>query len=155
MPEKPILTTTLKVKGPVFDTPTQISHGFTEAINRGLLDLVIIEGSNRVKEDLWGPTSAAAYKKSTPGQRHGAKTRTLRRAIGGSVPRDGIGQIDAGAEQYGANLIYSNWVEGISSRNATSVFKGYGMFQKAYDHINNNPKLYEKYIGDALIEAFA
>jgi hypothetical protein len=28
------------------------------------------------------------------------------------------------------------------------------MFQNAYDHINNNPKLYEQYIGDALIEAF-
>jgi len=148
-------TTTFKVKGPMFETPTQISRGFTEAVNRGLLDLVIIEGSNRVKEDLWGPTSAEAYKQSTPGQRHGAKTRTLRRAIGGSVPRDGIGQIDAGENQYGSNLIYSSWVEGISSRNKRSTFKGYGMFQKAYDHINNNPKLYEEYIGDALVEAFA
>jgi len=148
------ITTTFKVKGPVFEKPAQISLGFTEAVNRGLLDLVIIEGSNRVKEDLWGPTSAEAYKKSTPGQRHGAKTRTLRRAIGGSVPRDGIGQIDAGENQYGSNLTYSSWVEGISSRNKRSTFKGYGMFQKAYDHINNNPKLYEDYIGAALIEAF-
>jgi hypothetical protein len=147
-------TTTLKVKGPIFGTPTQVGLGFTEAVNQGLLDLVIIEGSNKVKEQLWGPTSDAAYKKSTPSQRHGAKTRTLKRAIGGSVPRDGIGQIDAGENQYGSNLIYSSWVEGISSRNQTSVFKGYGMFQNAYDHINNNPKLYEEYIGDALIEAF-
>jgi hypothetical protein len=147
-------TTTFKVKGPIFEKPTQVSLGFTEAVNRGLLDLVIIEGSNKVKEDLWGPTSDAAYKKSTPSQRHGAKTRTLKRAIGGSVPRDGIGQIDAGENQYGSNLIYSSWVEGISSRNKRSTFKGYGMFQNAYDHINNNPKLYEQYIGDALIEAF-
>ena len=152
MPPPP--TTTFKVKGPIFDKPTQISLGFTEAVNRGLLDLVIIEGSNRVKKELWGPTSAEAYKKSTPGQRHGAKTRTLRRAIGGSVPRDYIGQIDAGENQYGANLIYSSWVEGIGSRNKTSVFKGYGMFQNVYDHIDNNPKLYEEYIGDALVEAF-
>jgi hypothetical protein len=148
----PILTTTLKVKGPIFATTA--SANLVKAVNRGLLDLVIIEGSNRVKEDLWGPTSDSAYKKSTPGQRHGAKTRTLRRAIGGSVPRDGIGQIDAGENQYGSNLIYSSWVEGISSRNKRSTFKGYGMFQKAYDHINNNPKLYEEYIGDALVEAF-
>jgi len=147
-------TTTFKLKGPMFEKPTQISLGFTQAVNRGLLDLVIIEGSNRVKEALWGPTSDSAYKTSTPSQRHGAKTRTLKRAIGGSVPRDGIGQIDAGENQYGANLIYSNWVEGISSRNKRSTFKGYQMFQNAYDHINNNPKLYEKYIGDALIEAF-
>ena len=87
----PPITTTFKVKGPMFEKPTQISLGFAEAVNRGLLDLVIIEGSNRVKEELWGPTSAEAYKQSTPGQRHGAKTRTLRRAIGGSVPRDYIG----------------------------------------------------------------
>ena len=152
MPPTP--TTTFKLKGPMFEKPTQISLGFTEAVNRGLLDLVIIEGSNRVKEELWGPTSAEAYKKSTPGQRHGAKTRTLRRAIGGSVPRDGIGQIDAGENQYGSNLIYSSWVEGISSRNQTTSFKGYQMFENAYDHINNNPKLYEDYIASAIVEAF-
>ena len=147
-------TTTFKVAGPMFETGSQISLGFTEAVNRGLLDLVIIEGSNRVKEELWGPTSDSAYKKSTPSQRHGAKTRTLRRAISGSVPRDGIGQIDAGENQYRSNLIYSSWVEGISSRNAASSFKGYGMFRNAYDHLNDNPKLYEDYIGDALVEAF-
>jgi len=137
-------TTTFKVKGPVFEKPTQISLGFTEAVNRGLLDLVIIEGSNRVKEDLWGPTSAEAYKKSTPSQRHGAKTRTLKRAVLGSVPEDGIGQIDAGEHQYRENLNYAIKVERL-----------YGMFQKVYDRINNNPKMYEDYIGDALIEAFA
>jgi hypothetical protein len=146
-------TTTFKVKGPIFDAAA--SSNMIKAVNRGLLDLVIIEGSNRVKEELWGPTSASAYKKSTPGQRHGAKTRTLKRAVLGSVPKDGIGQIDAGEHQYGENLIYSNWVEGISGRNKTSAFKGYGMFQNAYDHIQNNPKLYEKYIGDAIAEAFA
>jgi hypothetical protein len=135
-------TTTFKVKGPIFSTTA--SDNMVKAVNRGLLDLVIIEGSNRVKEDLWGPTSAEAYKKSTPSQRHGAKTRTLKRAVLGSVPEDGIGQIDAGENQYGANLNYAIKVERL-----------YGMFQKAYDHINNNPKLYEKYIGDALIEAFA
>ena len=149
-----VKTTTFKVKGPMFESGTQISLGFAEAVNRGLLDLAQFEGANKVKEQLWGPTSNEAYKKSTPSQRHGAKTRTLKRAIGGSVPRDGIGQIDAGENQYGSNLIYSSWVEGISSRNQRSTFKGYGMFKDAYDHINNNPALYDKYIGDAIIEAF-
>jgi hypothetical protein len=113
-----------------------------KAVNRGLLDLVIIEGSNRVKEELWGPP-ASGYNKAPRSAKHGARTRTLRRAIGGSVPKDGIGQIDAGENQYGANLNYSIKVE-----------KLYGMFQNAYDHINNNPKLYEDYIGDAIVEAF-
>ena len=78
----------------------------------------------------------------------------MRNHIGASIVRDYVSQVDAGEARYGANLIYSSWVEGISKRNKTSVFKGYGMFQNAYDHINNNPKLYEDYIGDALIEAF-
>ena len=134
------ITTTFKLKGPMFDKPTQISLGFAEAVNRGLLDLATIEGSNRVKEEL------------KPG--HGRVTGNLRNHIGASIVRDYVAQIDAGEARYGANLIYSNWVEGISSRNKRSTFKGYGMFQKAYDHINNNPELYEKYIGDALIEAF-
>jgi len=133
-------TTTFKVKGPMFETPQQISLGFTEAVNRGLFDLATIEGSNRVKEELY------------PG--HGRITANLRNHIGASIVRDYVSQVDAGEARYGANLIYSSWVEGISSRNQRSTFKGYGMFQNAYDHINNNPKLYEDYIGDALVEAF-
>ena len=78
----------------------------------------------------------------------------LRSHVSASKVRDYLVQVDAGEARYGANLIYSNWVEGIGSRNKTSVFKGYHMFQNAYDHIQNNPKLYEDYIGDALIEAF-
>jgi len=136
----PTPTTTFKMKGPVFEKPTQISLGFAEAVNRGLLDLATIEGANKVKEQLY------------PG--HGRITANLRSHIGASIVRDYISQVDAGEARYGANLIYSNWVEGISSRNKTSVFKGYGMFAEAYDHINNNPKLYDEYIGDALIEAF-
>ena len=134
------ITTTFKLKGPMFDKPTQISLGFAEAVNRGLLDLATIEGSNRVKEELY------------PG--HGRITANLRNHIGASIVRDYVAQIDAGEAQYGANLIYSNWVEGIGTRNKTSVFKGYGMFANAHAHIDNNPKLYEEYIGDALIEAF-
>jgi len=133
-------TTTFKMNGPMFETPTQVGLGFAEAVNRGLLDLATIEGANKVKEQLY------------PG--HGRITANLRNHIGASIVRDYVSQVDAGEARYGANLIYSSWVEGISKRNKTSVFKGYGMFQNAYDHINNNPKLYEEYIGDALIEAF-
>ena len=120
-------TTTFKMKGPMFEKPTQVSLGFAEAVNRGLLDLATIEGANKVKEQLY------------PG--HGRITANLRNHIGASIVRDYVSQVDAGEARYGANLIYSGWVEGISSRNKTSVFKGYGMFQNAYDHINNNPKL--------------
>ena len=131
--------TTFKVKGPMFDAPSQVSLGLTEAVNHGLFDLATIEGSNRIKQDLY------------PG--HGRITGNLRNHIGASVPRATVAQIDAGEVRYGSNLIYSSWVEGISERNRKSVFKGYGMFADAYIHINNNPKLYEEYIGDAIVEA--
>ena len=135
-----VKTTTFKIKGPMFESGTQITQGFAEAVNRGLLDMAQIEGANRVKEQL------------TPG--HGRVTGNLRTHIGASVTNDYEAQVDAGAHLLGANIIYSSWVEGISSRNKKSTFKGYGMFKNAYDHINNNPKLYDKYIGDAIIEAF-
>ena len=133
-------TTSFKLKGPMFDAPAQVSLGFAEAVNRGLLDLATFEGANRVKEELY------------PG--HGRVIGKLRSQVMASKVQDYLVQVDAGESVYGENLIYSNWVEGISSRNKTSTFKGYGMFADAYDHINNNPNLYEEYIGDALIEAF-
>ena len=139
MTEPVVMTTTFKINGPMFDDETQISLGFAEAVNRGLLDLAQFEGANKIKEDLY------------PG--HGRITGNLRSHIGASV-KDGVAQIDAGAALYGENLIYSSWVEGISTRNQRSTFKGYGMFKKVYEDINNNPELYDKYIGDAIIEAF-
>ena len=135
-----VKTTTFKIKGPMFESGTQISLGFAEAVNRGLLDMAQFEGANRVKDQLY------------PG--HGRVTGNLRTHIGASVTKDYVAQVDAGAHLLGANIIYSSWVEGISSRNKKSTFKGYGMFKNAYDHINNNPELYDKYIGDASIEAF-
>ena len=133
-------TTTFKLKGPIFKGPTQVAMGFQEAVNRRLLDLATIEGSNKVKEQLY--------------PKHGRITGNLRSHIGASVPRDNVAQIDAGQHKYGANLIYSAWVEGISSRNrARPGFPGYQMFENTYNEINNNPKLYEDYIGEAIVEA--
>ena len=69
--------------------------------------------------------------------------------------QDGVAVVAAGAQQGRRNLIYSNWVEGISTRNrARPGFPGYQMFANTHAEINNNPKLYEEYIGDALVEAF-
>jgi len=135
-----IPTTSVKLNGPLFDAPRQLSMGIQEAVDRGLLDLAQFEGANRVKEQLY------------PG--HGRVTGNLRNHIGAKMTNH-VAQFDAGETLAadGRNLVYASWVEGISARNQSSSFKGYGMFKKAYDHIDNNPKLYEKYIGDAIIEA--
>ena len=132
-------STTFKGEGPLFEPPAQVSLGFQEAINRGLLDLATLEGSNKVKEQL------------TPG--HGRLTGNLRNHIAANVTEDNVVQIDAGEHRYGANLIYSAWVEGISTKNETSNFDGYQMFENAHAHIDNNPQLYEEYIADAIVEA--
>ena len=57
---------------------------------------------------------------------------------------DHIAQFDAGETlaKDGRNIHYAMKIE-----------KLYHMFENAYDHISNNPKLYDKYIGDAIIEA--
>ena len=132
--------TTFKFKGPMFQTGSQVSMGFQEAVNRGLLDLATIEGSNKVKEQLYPD--------------HGRITGNLRNHIGANIIKDNVAQIDAGEFRYGANLIYSAWVEGISAKNKTSSFKGYQMFENVHKDINNNPKLYEDYIGASIVEAF-
>ena len=136
MADKPLLSTRFKLKGPVFSG--EVSDNMQKAVNTGLLDLATLEGSNKVKEQLY------------PG--HGRVTGNLRNHIGANLIKDNVAQIDAGEFRYGANIIYSAWVEGISTKNETSSFKGYQMFENAYEGINNNPKLYEDYIGNALME---
>ena len=111
-----------------------------EATNRGLLDLATIEGANKVLSELY------------PG--HGKVIGELRRHVGAATIRDSVAIIAAGEQQEGRqNLIYANWVEGISPRNASSSFKGYGMFKNTREHMDN-PKLHEEYIGAAIAEAF-
>jgi len=133
-------TTSFKLHGPMFKKPAQISMGFQAAVNRGLLDLAQFEGANRVKQQL------------EPG--HGRITGNLRNHISASLVRDNLAQFDAGETRYGTNLVYSNWVEGIDKRNrARPGFPGWHMFQKAHDRLDNNPALYNQYIGDAIIEA--
>jgi hypothetical protein len=100
-----------------------------EIVNRGLLDLVTIEGSNYVKDQLY------------PG--HGRITGNLRNHVGANLIQDNLAVIDAGETRYGADIQYAEKVE-----------KRYGMFAKARERIRSTPGLYQQYIGDALVEAF-
>ena len=130
-------TTSFKLNGPIFDRDVP---GLQAAVNRGLTDLAQFEGANKVMEQL------------EPG--HGRVIGNLRSHVSASFVRDNVAQVDAGEERYGFNLVYANWVEGIDDRNrARPGFPGWHMFKKAHAHIDNNPKLYEQYIGDAIVEA--
>ena len=153
-------TVSFEVHGPLLDKNAATT--LIEATNRGLLDLVTIEGAARILGNerkpyqLWGPP-VSQYRKSKPSDRHGRKTGELRRHVGAAVVRDGIALIAAGEQQPGRqNLRYANWVEGIDDRNRPRPgFPGYFMFKDAEDHISNNPKMYEEYIGAAVAEAFS
>jgi hypothetical protein len=116
-----------EVDGPAFSgTIPKVMQGI---INRGLLDLATIEGSNRVKDQLY------------PG--HGRITGNLRNHVGANLISDNKAVVDAGEARYGEDIEYAEKVE-----------RRYGMFRNAYNRINNNPRMYQEYIGDALIEAF-
>ena len=124
-----------EVTGPVFDgSGLRVMQGI---INRGLFDIAVLEGANKVKDQLYGPP-ASQYWKADPKTRHGAKSRDLKRRVAASQPSDNLAIFDAGG------IHYAPKIEGL-----------YGMFAKATAAINRDKAaLYHKYIGGALIEAF-
>ena len=124
-----------EVTGPVFDgSGLKVMQGI---INRGLFDIAVLEGANKVKDQLYGP-SASQYWKADPKTRHGAKSRDLKRRVAASQPSDNLAVFNAGG------INYAPKIEGL-----------YHMFENATKEIERNKgALLDKYIGDALVEAF-
>jgi len=130
-----------EITGPVFDgRGLRVMQGI---INRGLTDIALLEGANKVKDQLYGP-AASQYWKADPSQRHGAKSRDLKRRVGIKLIADNKAVFDAGKYSHGTSIHYAEKIEGL-----------YHMFENASNAINRNKaELYHKYIGGALIEAF-
>ena len=133
--------TKIEVTGPVFDgSGLRVMQGI---VNRGLLDLATIEGANKVSDQLWGPP-AHLYWQSQPADRHGAHTRVLKRAIFAHLISDNVAEVNAKGPRNNVDLVY-----------AGSVEARYHMFEKVTNAINRNKAaLQDKYIGDAVVEAF-
>ena len=109
-----------KYAGPLFKDPQgALSRGW----ERGLNDIAVM-GANEVKKQLY------------PG--HGRLTANLRNHVGGGYVKNLHAQIDAGELRYGRNLVYAGWVEGISSLNQRSIFKGYGMFKNVKEWLQKS-----------------
>ena len=126
--------------GPLFDQATIAK--FQPIINRGLLDIALLEGSNNVKEQLWGPRTKPEYLASTPAQRHGAYTRNLRNHIWGRLTGNSKAQVDAKGVTGGETIEYAPKIEEM-----------YGMFENTKKDLNRNAtRLGDKYIGDPIIE---
>ena len=130
----------IKATGPMFDDATIAK--FQPIINRGLLDIALLEGSNNVKEQLWGPRTKEAYLASTPSQRHGAYTRNLRNHIWGRLTGNSKARVDAKGVTGGETIVYADKIEEM-----------YGMFENTTKHLSQNAtKFGDKYIGDPIIE---
>ena len=129
---------TFKQTGPLFDK--DMPKNLVEAVNSGVLEMALIEGSNYVKDQLY--------------KDHGFITGELKRHIGADLVDDLVAQVDAGKNRYGANLVYAAWIEGIGKRNPRSRFKGYSMFENARKRIEGNQSMFDKYVGRAIERAF-
>ena len=130
------MTVTIRSKGPLFDGGAE---RLAEAVNRGLLDIAVA-GGVKVQEQLYSG--------------HGKVTGFLRGRVSGNTIGNLNVQIDAGENRFGANVIYANWVEGITQRNQTSRFKGYFMFKNVYDWLVRQPKEVDEMLRNAIKEAF-
>ena len=128
----------IRQTGPLFDK--DMPENLVKAVNGGLLELALMEGSNYVKDQLY--------------EGHGFVTGNLKNHIGADLVDDLVAQVDAGRNRYGANLVYAAWVEGIDKRNQRSRFKGYHMFENARKRIDGNQAMQDKYIGQAIERAF-
>jgi hypothetical protein len=119
--------------GPLFE-PGLVQE-VQEVINTGLMELAIIEGANKVRDQLWGPPRHK-YNQSTASQRHGKMDGTLKRSVGATDIKDNVVRVDAGETLLGKDLVYASRIE-----------KQYKMFEKAARHMRDTPGLWDKYIG--------
>tara|TARA_R100000808_G_C2107593_1_gene122697 strand:- start:521 stop:916 length:396 start_codon:yes stop_codon:yes gene_type:complete len=123
----------LETNGKIFKNPRLL-----DAINKGIQNMALVT-EERVKKQLY--------------KGHGVLTGHLRRSISGMRTGDLRAQVDSGKILQGANVVYTDWVEGISSRNAISSFKGYKMFENAKKELEkeNKDKYFKQAIEDTLV----
>ena len=132
----------IKFSGPMFINAPQ--H-FKNAANSALSD-VAIRASVLVKAQLWGNGKTV---------KHGRRTGDLRASILGELTQDFTAQVLPTRAKGGNPLVYANWVEGISTRNRTSRFKGYGMFKQTAEHMRKKPKWMMDIFKEALSKEFS
>lgn len=109
---------TIKATGPLFGN--NVNKIIDNQGNRAVFQLVQM-GEQRLDQML-RPRPAGVYLSVQQAQRGQASTGHYRRNLHGTV--DGLnGRIDDG------NVIYGPWLEGVSSRNKTTRFKGYHSFR--------------------------
>jgi len=124
----------VELKGKLFDISAD--KRLLDAMNQGITRMALVT-EQRVKQPMV--------------KGRGVVTGHLRRSVSGELVGDLKAQIDAGSARQGANVVYASWVEGVSSRNASSTFKGYRMFQNAFKRLEAEDK--DKYFAAPINKA--
>lgn len=120
-----MFTTTSSVSGPLFDG--RLSHEVHVAIDMAVSE-VADEGVNMLR------ASSVVFRNPTGNWAANVETN---RAIDGHVIED--------------NVVYNAWLEGVSSRNLTSRFKGYRIWRLTAQGLQRKaPRIAERVIGRAV-----
>ena len=123
----PVGSVQVRLIGPILNG--QAPPIINDALQNAIGDLVA-EGESKVKIQLY------------PG--HGLVTGHYRRSIHGETTSRG-GRI------HDSDVIYGPWLEGVSSRNQTTRFKGYAMWRKTTQKLQGMARtILLKYINKAL-----
>lgn len=118
------LAVTITQSGPFF---TKRARPLRIALGRAVQDLVEM-GEQRLDQVL-RPSPAGVYLSISQARRGQASTGHYRRSIHGEAK--GLkGRIDD------SKVVYGPWLEGISSRNKTTRFRGYASFRKTKDMLD-------------------
>ncbi len=76
---------------------------------------------------------------------HGLITGNYRRNINGEILANGNGLV------HDNNVVYGPWLEGVSSRNASTRFKGYHMFRNAQQKVDRRKgRILKKRVGQGV-----
>lgn len=115
---------TVELRGPFFKKSLP---GEVDKMMRGAIAEIVNEGERDVAKQLY------------PG--HGLITGHYRRSIHGDVLSSRNGVI------HDSKVIYGPWLEGVSSRNRSTRFKGYSMFRNAFQRLQRKaPGIFRKHV---------
>ncbi len=119
----------VSLHGPIFQSG--LPANVIQDTLRGAIGDLVAEGEREVKLQLY------------PG--HGLKTGHYRRSVHGEITTSLHGTV------HDSKVVYGPWLEGVSSRNETTRFKGYAMFRNATQKLQGMARdTLEKWVKKAL-----
>lgn len=136
----PNVQITVTYKGSFF---SRLLSGRFQQAKLNAIRQMMEESEARIAEQL-RPRSAGVYLTMAQAGKGKASTGHYRRSIHGELSKDR-------ARIHDSNVVYGPWLEGTSSRNQTTRFKGYSVFRRTRDWISQRANgILERHIRRAL-----